>query len=74
MTDKASAKGWLVSVRVWGEPDEFYFAAIPDASQAEEQVRGRFPSAVQAEVQAARELTADEMARMDQGQITHAPK
>ena len=74
MTDKASTKGWLVCVRVWGAPDDFYFAALPDASQAEEQVRGSLPSGVQAGVQATRELTADEMAGLDQGQITHAPK
>ena len=73
MTDKASANGWLVCVRVWGAPDEFYFAAISDASQAEEQVRGSLPSGVQAGVQATRALTTDELAGLDQGQITHAP-
>ncbi|MFM9848885.1 MAG: hypothetical protein ACKVP3_17175 [Hyphomicrobiaceae bacterium] len=74
MTDNAPDKGWLVCVRVWSVPDEFYFAAISDASQAEEQVRGTLPPGVQAEVQATRELTADEMAGLHQGQINHAPK
>ena len=71
MTDKAS-KGWLVCVRVWGAPDEFYLVAVPDASQAAEEVRGILPSGAQAEVQTTRELTADEVAGLDQGQITHA--
>jgi hypothetical protein len=74
MTDDAPDKGWLVCVRAWSVPDEFYFAAISDAIQAEEQVRGTLPSGVQAEVQATRELTADEMAGLQQGQINHAPK
>ena len=73
-TEKASTKGWLVCVRVWGAPDDFYFAVVPDASQAEEQVRGILPSGTQAEVQTTRELTADELAGLGQGQITHAPR
>jgi hypothetical protein len=74
MIDKTSAKGWLVCARAWSVPDVFYFAAIADASQAEEQVRGTLPSGLQADVQATRELTADEMAGLHQGQVNQVLK
>ena len=76
MGDKASTTGWVVCVRVWGTPDEFYFAAISDPHDAEEQVRGALPSGVQAAVQATRELSKDEVAnhQLEIGKIIHAPK
>ena len=60
-------------VRVWGAPDAFYLAAIPDASSAEEQVRGALSSGVQAEVQATRQLSKDELAGLDHGEIALQP-
>ena len=77
MSEQASAAlGWVVVVRVWNQPDEQYFATIPDPRDAEEQVRAAVAPTGQVEIKALRELSKDEIEAigLHPGKIVYAPK
>ena len=52
--------GWLVAVRVWNMPDDHYYVAAVDKTQAEDLVSALINTSGQVSVQAVRELTAEE--------------
>ena len=69
------AAGWIVRVREWGDPDEFYVAAITNSREAEEQVREAARPGPRAQVKALRELSEEEIDfhKLEPGKIARAP-
>ncbi len=65
--------GWLVAVRVWNMPDQHYYAAVADRTEAEDLVRASIDTTGQVSVQAVRELTADEAQDLEPGNVAQAP-